>query len=57
MLIARVVIEIEFTGITREEAAKLAAEHLEGSFTEGGTYYDTKKVSTRDGRVWKFMYD
>ena len=57
MLKARFGIEIEFTGITREEAAKLAAEHLEGSFTEGGTYYDTKKVTTRDGRVWKFMYD
>ena len=57
MLKARFGIEVEFTGITREEAAKLAAEHLEGSFTEGGTYYDTKKVTTRDGRVWKFMYD
>lgn len=50
-------IEIEFTGITREKAAKVAAEYLSGTFTEGGTYYDTKKVTASDGRVWKFMSD
>lgn len=50
-------IEIEFTGITREKAAKIAADFLHGTYSEGGTYYDTKKVTPTDGRVWKFMYD
>jgi hypothetical protein len=57
MLRARFGIEIEFTGITREKAAKVAAEFLQGRYIEGGTYYDTKKVEARDGRTWKFMYD
>lgn len=57
MLNTKFGIEIEFTGITRERAAKVAAEFLQGTYSEGGTYYDTKKVITRDGRVWKFMYD
>ena len=57
MLNAKFGIEIEFTGITREKAAKVAAEYLQGTYSEGGTYYDTKKVKTLDGRVWKFMYD
>lgn len=57
MLNTKFGIEIEFTGITRERAAKVAAEFLQGTYSEGGTYYDTKKVTTRDGRVWKFMYD
>jgi hypothetical protein len=50
-------IEIEFTGITREKAAQVATEFLNGTFTEGGTYYDTKQVTALDGRVWKFMSD
>ncbi|WP_042357497.1 MULTISPECIES: amidoligase family protein [Bacillota] len=57
MLNAKFGIEIEFTGITREKAAKVAAEFLQGTYSEGGTYYDTKKVKTPDGRVWKFMSD
>ncbi len=57
MLRAKFGIEIEFTGITRERAAKVAAEFLQGAYAEGGTYYDTKKVTTADGRVWKVMYD
>ena len=57
MLSAKFGIEIEFTGITRERAAKVAAEFLQGTYSEGGSYYDTKKVKTLDGRVWKFMYD
>jgi len=50
-------IEIEFTGITRSEAARIAAEHLGGTVTSTGDYYDTKKVTAQDGRVWKFMSD
>lgn len=57
MLRARFGIEIEFTGITREKAAKVAAEFLQGTYSEGGTYYDIKKVTAPDGRVWKFMSD
>ena len=57
MLSAKFGIEIEFTGITREKAARGAAEFLQGNYSEGGTYYDTKKVKALDGRVWKFMYD
>jgi hypothetical protein len=57
MLRAKFGIEIEFTGITRERAAKVVAEFLQGTYAEGGTYYDTKKVTTSDGRVWKVMYD
>ena len=57
MLSTKFGIEIEFTGITREWAARVAAEFLQGTYSEGGTYYDTKKVKTPDGRVWRFMYD
>ena len=57
MLNAKFGIEIEFTGITREKAAKVAAKFLEGKYIEGGTYYDVKKVKVPDGRIWEFVYD
>ena len=57
MLSARFGIEIEFTGITRTAAARVAEKHLHGTFTDGGTYYDAKLVTAPDGRVWKFMSD
>ncbi len=57
MLNAKFGIEIEFTGITREKAAKVAAKFLEGEYIEGGTYYDVKKVKAPDGRIWEFAYD
>ncbi|OXS26875.1 MAG: amidoligase [Acetobacterium sp. MES1] len=57
MLTAKFGIEIEFTGITREKAAEVAASFLNGTYEEGGSYYDTKKVTAPDGRVWKFMSD
>ena len=50
-------IEIEFTGITRNEATKVAAEYLNGTVTNTSDYYDTKKITTADGRVWKIMSD
>ncbi len=50
-------IEIEFTGITRCQAAKVAAKYLGGTISKLGDYYDTYQVTARDGRVWKFMYD
>ena len=50
-------IEVEFTGITRCQAAKVAAKYLGGAITTLGDYYDTQQITARDGRVWKFMYD
>ena len=50
-------IEIEFTGITRCQAAKVAAKYLGGSVTPVHDYYDTYRVTAQDGRVWKLMYD
>ena len=57
MLNAKFGIEIEFTGITREKAARVVAKFLEGEYIEGGTYYDVKKVKAPDGRIWEFVYD
>ena len=50
-------IEIEMTGITRKKAAKVVADHLEGTIEEVYDYYKTLKITERDGRVWKIMYD
>lgn len=50
-------IEIEMTGITREKAAKVVADHLEGTIEEVHDYYKTLKITERDGRVWRIMYD
>jgi len=57
MFTARFGIEIEFTGITRSQAAQVAAEFLNGSVENSHDHYDTKKVHTPDGRTWKFMSD
>lgn len=50
-------IEIEFTGITRQKAANIAARYLSGQGRTLGDYYDTQRITAPDGRVWKFMYD
>ena len=50
-------IEIEFTGITREAAAKKAAEFLGGTYAYTGTYYGTYTVTDSKSRKWKFMSD
>ena len=47
-------IEIEFTGITREKAARTVAEHLEGSVRKTSGNY---KVVAPDGRIWAIVYD
>ena len=57
MLTTRFGIEIEFTGITRETAAKTAAAFLNGTCEYIGTYYRTYEVAQADGRKWKFMSD
>ena len=57
MLTTRFGIEVEFTGITRAQAAKVAAEFLGGRIESGSDYYNTQKVIAPDGRIWKFMSD
>ncbi len=47
-------IEIEFTGITREKAAKVLAEHLEGTLRREGSNF---KVIDKDRRSWQIVYD
>ncbi len=49
--------ECEFTGITREVAAKKVAEFLGGTVEGVNTYNYSYKVIAPDGRVWKFVYD
>lgn len=51
MLTRKFGIEIEFTGITKTQAAKVAAEHL------GGRADYSNTVTDRNGRKWKFVYD
>lgn len=50
-------IEVEFTGITREQAADVAADYLGGSAVYIGGSYEAYEVRPPDGRGWKFMYD
>ncbi|MFV0485434.1 MAG: amidoligase family protein [Candidatus Saccharimonadales bacterium] len=50
-------IEIEFTGITREQAAEIATEHLGGMARYTGSGYSAWEVTAPDDRVWKFVYD
>ena len=50
-------IEVEFTGITRRQAAEIAAEHLGGTIDSGYDYYNTQTITAPDGRQWKFMSD
>lgn len=53
MFNSRFGIEVEFTGITRQEAARIAAELLGGRVSGGSNY----EVTAPDGRVWQFVYD
>lgn len=57
MFSSRFGIEIEFTGITRSEAARVTAEYLGGTVESTGDWYDTKRVTDQSGRVWKLMSD
>ena len=50
-------IEIEFTGITRKQAAEAAAEYFGASVRTLGDYYGTHQITADDGRIWKFMSD
>ena len=50
-------IEIELTGLTREKAAEIAAEHFGGTAVYLGQGYSTWGVKDSSGRTWKFMSD
>jgi hypothetical protein len=50
-------IEIEFTGITRSQAAAVAAEFLGGAAQATHDGYDTYTVTAQDGRRWKLLRD
>ena len=50
-------IEIELTGITREQAAKVIADYFGTTPGHAGTYYDTYTAADRQGRIWKAMSD
>lgn len=50
-------IEIELTGITRLEAAKVMASHFQSSEQYIGGSYRTYHVKDQSGRVWKAVYD
>ena len=48
-------IEIELTGITREDAARTTAEYFGTRAYYVGTFYETYAVKDPKGRQWKFM--
>jgi hypothetical protein len=50
-------IEIEFTGITRDHAARVAAEYFGGGTGVVSDYYSTQQVTSPDGRAWTFVSD
>ena len=50
-------VEIELTGITREQAAKVIAKHFGTTASYLGTYYKTYGAPDRKGRMWKAMSD
>ena len=50
-------LEIECSGITREQAAKICAELLGGTADYAGGAYSAWHVTEPDQRVWKFVYD
>ncbi len=50
-------IEIEFTGITRKQAAEVVARHLNGTAYHSGGTYDAWEVTAPDGRAWKLVLD
>lgn len=50
-------IEIEMTGLTREQAARVAAGYFGTRSTYEGTYYGVYTARDSQGRKWKFMSD
>ena len=50
-------VEIELTGITREEAAKTLATYFETTPQHSGDRYDSWFVTDREGKQWRIMSD
>ena len=50
-------VEVEMTGITREEAAQALAEYFGTEHRYYGGAYDTWKVTDPEGKDWKLMSD
>ena len=50
-------VEVEMTGITREQAAQALAAYFGTSPHYIGTYYDTWGATDPEGKVWKLMSD
>lgn len=50
-------VEIELTGITREQAANVIATYFGTQTRYLGTYYNTYGATDQKGRTWKAMSD
>ena len=50
-------VEVEMTGITREQAAQALAEYFGTSVHYVGTYYDAWGATDPEGKEWKLMSD
>ena len=50
-------IEIELTGITRQNAAKVIANYFGTTSRYLGSYYQVYGATDRKGRTWKAMSD
>lgn len=50
-------LELEFTGITRYEAAKVMSAYFENPVSSDGSYYDKYSVEDGEGRKWTVMSD
>jgi hypothetical protein len=50
-------IEVEFSGITRTQAAEVVRKYLDGTTEALGDIYDTRAITAPDSRVWKIMSD
>lgn len=50
-------VEVELTGITREQAALALADYFGTEPRHGDDYYDSWYVRDGEGKEWKFMYD
>ncbi|GHU68149.1 hypothetical protein FACS1894184_09450 [Clostridia bacterium] len=57
MLSSKFGVEIEFTGITREQAARTVRECIGGTVQREYGAYDTYMVTAPDGRGWKLVSD
>lgn len=57
MLETKFGIEIELTGITREEAADITAKFFSGTTSHVGGSYDAYHVKIPDGREWTVLSD